>query len=60
MEARIVFTVNFVQEFLGGTKREMTVRSVHGSEEDLLREPKILTQNMFVKKEIVIWTSAHG
>jgi hypothetical protein len=60
MEARSVFTVNFVQEFLGSTKREMTVRSVHGSGEDLLSVRKILSQNMFVKKEIVIWTSAHG
>ena len=52
--------MNFVQEFLGGTKRDMTVRFVHGSEEDLPRERKILAQNMFVKKEIVIWTSARG
>jgi hypothetical protein len=52
--------VKFIRDYLGHAKPETTVRFIHGSDDDLLREDEILVQNASVKKEIVRWTSALG
>jgi len=47
--------VKFIQEYLGHAKSETTMRSIHASDEDLLRGSEIFVQNMSVKKEVVKW-----
>ena len=47
--------MKFIQEFLGHDKLEMTMRSIHASDEDLLRGSEFFVKNMSVKKEVVKW-----